>query len=226
MVLRFGAALLLVVLAGSCTSLPRIEPGPEAAGRDRSVNCRAVFPVASWRFVHAIETVIAGRPAGVMMGVTVISPEQRSVEAVIMTLEGLVLFHARGSEMAIDIQRAVTPFDSPDFARGLLEDVTLLFLAPKAVKSITGFTAGGTYTCRYFRSDDSVVDVIPATDGGWKILEYDRRSRLKRSSAADGRMDCSIPPGARLPCRLELQADGTPSYTLRMSLIEADRLTE
>jgi hypothetical protein len=175
--------------------------------------------------VHAIETAVAGRPAGVVVGVTVIEPGEHAVEAVIMTLEGLVLFHARRSEKGVEILRAIAPFDSPLFAKGLIADVTLLFLPPEAVKATSGLSAGGDFTCRYIRADASAVDIVPGSANGWKLLEYDRRAHIRRRVTAHPQGDCPSDPQIGLPCRIELEAIQRPAYTLRMSLIEAERVT-
>ena len=221
---RFTRAIgLLVVLVASCAHLPPLQTYGPPAGQGKESACGDVFPAARWRLVHSIETVIAGQSGGVVIGVTVVSPAEREVEAIIMTLEGLVMFHARSSGDSVDIRRAIAPFDSPRFARGLIDDVTLLFLAPAAVEKMSGISAGGYFTCRYVRKDASAVDIVPGPDGGWKLMEYDRRSKLRRKVTADSEGDC---PGARLPCRIDLKAFQRPAYTLKMSLIEAERDTE
>ena len=163
-----------------------------------------MFPEDGWRFVHAIETAVAGRPAGVVVGVTVITPGEPAVEAIILSIEGLVMFHARASGDTIDILRAIAQFDSPEFADRLIEAVSLLFLAPVAVETTSGLSPDENFTCRYIRDDESVVDVMPGPDGGWKILEYDRRAKLLRRVIADPHRECPSPQGAHLPCRLEL----------------------
>ncbi len=226
-VFRTCFILLLAALAVSCAGLPQLSPVGESSNRDQNSNCRDVFPEGSWRFVHAIETVIAGRPAGVVVGVTVISPGEPAVEAIILSIEGLVMFHARASGDTIDIQRAIAQFDTPEFASRLIEAVSLLFLVPAAVETTSGLSPDENFTCRYIRDDASVVDVMPGSDGGWKILEYDRRAKLRRRVKADPHRDCPSPQGARLPCRLELlDTMQIPAYTLNMSLIEAERITE
>ena len=220
-----GAALLALMLL-ACAGLPALEPIGSSSAAGSGADCSDVFLDDSWRMVHAIEPVISGKQAGVVMGITVVVPADGSVEAVIMTLEGLVLFHARSAGGTIEIQRALAPFDSPHFARGLIEDVTLLFLSPEAVKMISGFTAEGIFTCRYIREDGSLVDVGTVPAGGWKIFEYDRRKNLRRQVTAKPQAGCPSGPDVRLPCRIELKARQRPSYTLKMSLMEAERITE
>ena len=220
------AGLLPAALIVSCAGLPQLKPVDGSFAQDAVAACRDVFTDADWRFVHAIETVISGSSASVMIGVTVISPGTREIEAVIMTLEGMVMFHARSSEGAIEIQRAVAPFDSPHFAEGLIEDVTLIFMPPLAVKTTAGFSSDGALTCRYFRNDASVVDVMPGANGSWQLFEYNRRSNLRRRVIAAERTNCPPAQETDLPCRIELQALQGPGYTLKMSLIEAERINE
>jgi hypothetical protein len=226
LLLQSGCIAVLAMLVISCAGLPRLQPVGDSAEPDRSRQCSDVFPDDRWRLIHAIETVIAGRSAGIVVGVTLVDPQERAVEAIILSIEGLVMFHARASADAIDIQRAVAPFDSPHFARGLIEDVTLLFLAPQAVQTLSGLSDAGRFTCRYLRADDSAVDVVPGPDGGWKLREYDRRGNLRRRATVSPGGDCPSMVKARLPCRIELEALRTPAYTLKMSLIEAERGSE
>lgn len=217
---------LVAMLAASCARLPQLKTVEASAGKFRLTECSTVFPVDRWRLVHSIETAIAGHSTGVVVGITIVTPADREVEAIIMTLEGLVLFHARHWEDTTDILRAIAPFDSPLFAKGLIEDVRLLFLEPLAVKTLSGFSANGSFTCRYFRSDASAVDVLPSSEGGWILREYDRRAKLRRKVTAQPPGGCPAATDVRLPCHIDLEAYQQPAYTLKMSLIEAERVTK
>lgn len=225
-VLRSGTIALVAMLAVSCARLPQLTIADVSVGQGRQADCSAFFPLDRWRMVHSIETVVAGRSAGVVVGITLVSPAEREVEAVIMTLEGLVLFHARHSNHTTDILRAIAPFDSPHFAKGLIEDVRLLFLPPVAVKTLLGFTPNGNFTCRYIRSDGSAVDIVPGSEDGWVLRQYDRRADLLREVTARSQGNCSAATGVHLPCHIDLEAYQQPAYTLRMSLIEAERMTK
>ena len=223
---RAGIAAALVMLAVACAQLPPLRVVGVSNEPDANPDCSTVFPTGRWRLVHALEPAISGSPAGVVMGVTLIDSDKREVEAIIMTLEGLVLFHARSGGDAVNVLRAIAPFDSPRLAEGLVADVTLLFLQPAAVNTVSGFSADAIWTCRYIRGDASVVDVMPGPRGGWKILEYNRRARLRRRVTADRLGDCLSTQGGRLPCHMDLEVFHGPNYTLKMSLIEAERITE
>ena len=217
---------MMAILTASCARLPQLKTDNASAGGGQISACSAVFPTDRWRMVHSIETVIAGRPAGVVMGITIVDPIAREVQAVIMTLEGLILFHARHSSDRTDILRAVAPFDSQNFAKGLIDDVRLLFLAPVGVDSLSGISSSGAFTCRYIRSDASAVDVVPGQKGGWMLLQYDKRAKLRRKVTAHPPQDCATATDGRLPCHIDVEAFRRPAYTLRMSLIEAEILTE
>ena len=225
-VLRTCITAMMAMLAVSCAGLPQLQPIEASADKSRQAACSAVFPSESWRLVHSIETVIAGHPAGVVMGITIVDPIASEIQAVIMTLEGLILFHARHSSDTTDILRAVAPFDSPKFAKGLIDDVRLLFLAPVGVTALSGISSSGAFTCRYIRSDTSTVDIVPGPDGGWLLREYDGRGKLRRKVTAHSPQDCSTTLDGRLPCHIDLEAFHRPAYVLKMSLIEAERLTE
>jgi hypothetical protein len=168
--------------------------------------------------VHTIAAELPGQQTRTVIGISVVFPARRSVQAVLMTIEGLVLFNAVYTTQALDVRRALPPFDSPAFALGLMQDVQLLFLSPAAASAESGRLASDGPGCRFERKDGRIVDVVPAADGGWQLFLYEGR-RLQRQVQAEV---CREGPNAGIPCRLELTAHGRLSYHLKMALIEAE----
>ena len=82
------------------------------------------------------------------MGVTVISPEERKIESVIMTIEGFVFLDAYYDQKVV-INRGIPPFDSIDFARGMMDDIKLIFFKPEGGLIESGMSDDGSYLCRY-----------------------------------------------------------------------------
>ena len=91
--------------------------------------CYAIFPGEPWESVHGIEATIRGGGSSSLLGVTKGEPSERRLQSLLLTPEGFILFDAELSEDGLAVRKAVAPFDSPAFARGLMEDVSLLFLS-------------------------------------------------------------------------------------------------
>ena len=133
-----------------------------------------------------------------------------------MTVEGLVLFQARAGQ-AVQVERALPPFDRAGFADGILNDIRLMFLEPIDAGVQTGRSgADGDLTCRYSDETGEITDVRPGTASGWRLERYTGRGKLMRVVTAE-----SAGGSAGLPGQMELQAPGPAGYTLRMKLVDA-----
>lgn len=217
---------ILFFLLG-CATLPELSPLAPLDSEQQAVQiqaCDCVFPPVSARFVHSVETSFAGGRKGMMLGVTLIRPKENRIHAVMMTIEGLVMFDGRWEAGKVTIDRGVPPFDSPHFARGLLEDIRLVFLPPGEVPTAVGLVGDGASVCRYEREGGETVDVIADPDGGWRIYRY-----------ADGRRARTVQVGSILPVshpepfsiarKIVLSAQGqgaAPDYALTLTLLEAE----
>jgi hypothetical protein len=76
------------------------------------------------------------------MGVTELSSDPERIHAVMMTIEGLVLFDAL-FDGKLTINRGVAPFDSREFAEGLMDDIRLIFFKPAGNAVDAGLTEDG-----------------------------------------------------------------------------------
>jgi hypothetical protein len=220
--------LLLMILftAISCAGLPGPVPIERPLSLDVDDNrCKIPFPDRAGQFVHSIRAAMPGGHEAVMIGVTAVFPETGTIECVMMTIEGLVLFDAR-YDGRMTIHRAMPPFDSMDFARGLIEDIQLIFFPPDGPLIASGIADDGAFVCRYRTDRDRTIDIVLQEDHLWEIRQYDSDSRLIRSLKTD--------PGRRgpaerqdpIPARLKLTAFGPSEYALTLDLIEVRELRE
>jgi len=215
--------LLLLSLLGfviACSSLPQVYPVGDAADPQPGRACRGPFPNGDWQLLHSIEATLPGGKKGFLMGLTVISSSNRTAQVVIMTLEGFVVFDA-SYDKQITVKRAIAPFDSDVFANGLIEDINLIFFKPSGPILASGFLKSGAAVCRYRKPDGSIVDIISHGEDNWEIKQYLPDFRLARVVKSIYLADRKA-----IADKIELNAHGSPGYTLVMDLVEAIPLTE
>jgi len=159
------------ILSIGCAPISRKTLGPGSP--EDLPGCYALFPAESWESVHRIEATIRGGSSS-LLGVTKGDPSERRFESLLLTPEGFILFDAELREGRIVVRRAVAPFDSPAFAGGLMEDVTLLFLPPQVKPTTWGKETDGTMICRWEGSGDSRIEITGSMDSGWRILRRDK----------------------------------------------------
>ena len=216
--------LILLLGTVSCTGLPKIDPVNLSIIPEIHKKCSDVFPEGKWRFVHLIEFTMPGNKKSFVMGITVISPEERKIESVIMTIEGFVFLDAYYDQKIV-INRGIPPFDSIDFARGMIDDIKLMFFKPEGNLIESGISGDGSHVCRYKTDDGSVVDVITNNGCDWKIRRYNHSGTLIKTVKAD---HCKKVPGSSnqicFPGRIELASRGINRYALAFELKEAKRL--
>jgi len=216
------SVLLLVV---SCAGLPEIRSAHGPAALALQAGCGSPFPVGKWQFVHAIEANLPGGRKGFVMGVTVVSSKLQSMDCVILSPEGLVLFEAR-QDQGLVIKRAVFPFEEKAFAEGLIRDVQLIFLRPDASLRESGLLGNGSSVCRYQEPDGKIVDIITHSDNTWEIREYGEDGHLTRTVKAWSLKSTGSPDQWPAPERLKLVSHGFPNYELTMTLVEAVLLSQ
>ncbi len=212
-------SLLLIFLILSCASLPRIEPErpSPAPGHSRL----SPFPDRPSRFVHTMEAVMPNGKSAFLMGVTQVNPGNESVHCIIMTIEGLVMFDARFHEEIV-VHRAIAPFDSDFFARGLMEDIRLIFFQPGGAPIVSGLLEDGAPVQRHETPGGRIVDVIARDENRWEIRQYKQRGSPRRevlirlAEKGEGKNRMAAPE------RIELIAHDSPGYRLTMDLIQAE----
>jgi len=214
-------ALLLVaaLLISACSSLPKIDKIGSEAVVETARQCDGVFPLGKWQFVHTIEASLPGGRKSVVMGISMISSQDRQARSLIMTVEGMVLFDAQ-YEGQLHINRAVPPFNSEKFAQGLMEDIQLIFFAPRGPVIASGRFKDGATVCRHRTAAGGVVDIVLTSRDRWELRRYSSRHRLTGQVLATMAGDVA---GQRIPRRLALKAYATSGkkYQLNLKLMEA-----
>jgi hypothetical protein len=220
--------LLLLGVLGlilSCHSLPQLYSKGDSADPQPGRTCRGPFPDGEWQLLHSIEATLPGGDKGFLMGLTVISSSNRTARIVIMTLEGFVVFDAL-YDRQIAVNRAVAPFDSEEFANGLIEDINLIFFKPSGSIKTFGILKSGAAVCRYQKPDGRLVDIITAGGGNWEINQYLADNRPARNVKIMSAKKTDFADWNGIADKIELTAHGSPGYSLVMDLVEAIPLTE
>lgn len=200
-----------LILSIGCVSLSEktLRPGSPVDLPD----CYAIFPAEPWESVHRLEATIRGGSSS-LLGVTRGEPSKRRLQSLLLTPEGFILFDAERRENGIAVRKAVAPFDSPAFARGLMEDVTLLFLPPLVKPTAWEKEMDGTMICKWEGPDDSRTEITGSMDSGWRILHRDKYGEVIKEVVLDG------PFVNGLASRMELRAFKPAPYRLRMTLLQ------
>lgn len=157
-----------------------------------------------------------------VIGITDISSDLETVHCIIMSIEGLVLFDGV-YEGQVVINRGIKPFDSKEFARGLMNDVRMIFFRPAGRRTVTGILSTGSHVCRYTNDTANIVDVIIDPDYNWEIRQY-RNGNLDRSAKAYLKQTATGGVQKAFPARIELSVKQPPDYALSLRLIRAERL--
>jgi hypothetical protein len=202
-----------LILSIGCVAMPKTTLSPGSP--DDLPGCYVIYPDEPWESVHRIEATIRGWSSSSLLGVTKGEPSNRRLQSLLLTPEGFILFDAelRGNEIAV--RKAVAPFDSPAFARGLMEDVTLLFLPPQARPTTWGKETDGTRICNWEGPDSSRIEVRGSMDTGWRILRRDNQGKVTKEISLNG-------PFVRgLASHVELRTFKPTAYKLRMDLLQA-----
>jgi hypothetical protein len=214
---RFAWLFLILLPFLACSALPDIKPSGPSGQPDFHERCRTPFPVHPYRFTHEIEARLPDGSRATALGVVGVDPVRRRIHAVVMTLEGFVLFDAT-SEREMTVNRAVPPFDAPELAEGLLGDIRFILLPPDGDLQAAGLLEKGLPVCRYRGKSGLNVDVIANPGWGWLVNEYDGSDHLSRQV----RLYAFNVAG--FPERIELVRHCPPSYGLKMTLLQAERL--
>lgn len=217
---------VVILLFVSCAGLPTLDPVNPSLTPAVSKACASHFADGKWRLVHSIEATLPNGEKRFVIGVSLIDTPEDTIDSVIMTVEGLVIFEARYDSSGIFTRRAVPPFDSPKFARGLLNDVRLVFFEPQTESVETGIDRDNRTVCRYRNQEGSVTDIMSHAGNGWEIRQYNPNTKLSRRVVADSCRQTPQDHQQTFACRMELSTYGPAPYTLYMQLLEAESLNE
>jgi hypothetical protein len=204
--------LLTLFFGFSCTrenKLPSIISPLDGVG-----NCLAVFPDHPWEAVHRIDAKLGLQGSYSCIGLTKGDPAERNVRCALLSAEGFVLFEAEQHEDRITIIKALPPFDSIDFAKGLIEDVDLIFFAPQGQPSDFGRIADGALVCRWVEPSGLMKEVMRVNSDLWKISLWNDQRKVKRE------VWLTKLPTEKIASQIELHASEVQDYTLKMVLVE------
>lgn len=214
-----AAVLLCLLLCSACARLPAIHaPADGSPGLYTPSDCVGIYPQGDWQFVHIIQAIPPDHQQYTMTGVVRMSSQKRTLHCVLLTLEGLVLFEARINE-TVSVLRALPPFDAPGFARGLVDDLMLIFLPPENPPEIWGKMKDGVFACRFPEDSGGTRDVVLPAAGPWEVRRYSPRGGLKKTLKAETDNNRSIPD------HMILKTHGVLGYDLVLTLVEAEQLT-
>ena len=207
--------ILTALLLVSCQTLPAINSTlPQSV--PKSSICPSPFLKEPYRLVHAIEARMAGEIQGAIIGITLVDPSTRFVSCAIMTVEGMVLFEAQAAPV-LQVIRALPPFDSGDFARNMIEDIKLIFLAPEGEIQTKGTLSDGANICRWREKNGDWIDVIARLPEGIEINRYSVYGSWQRRIKLN-------PMAENVYQSIKLTAKETFNYVLVMTLIAAEPL--
>ena len=178
---RFIPILLVTFVLNGCATLPSLKPLDPSLKNSVEEGCRRPFLSSKYRLVHALDTVLPDGKKGTAIGIVVADPLTRRFQTVLMTLEGFVLFAAESGETLV-VSRAVPPFDSPEFAQSLAEDIRLAFFPPGKEPFAWGRGEGGEKICRFGRPDGAIVDISAADSGMLKFVFMEREGNSGKGS--------------------------------------------
>jgi hypothetical protein len=157
---------------------------------------------------------MAGHTQSTIIGITLVDPSTHLVSCAIMTVEGMVLFEAESGTDGIKVNRALSPFDSADFAKNMIEDIKLIFFAPVGKIQNSGYLRDGATVCRHLEENGDWIDVIKNKSEGVQIKRYSSAGFLKRHIKFK-------PSAENIYQNIELQAYESFNYSLLLTLIEA-----
>ncbi len=208
--------LLGLLFLTACSAIPHIIAVDTALTPKTIKNCETVFQNGTWQFAHVIEATLPGGGKSQLIGVTEVSSSPERIHAVMMTIEGLVLFDGM-EDGKLTINRGVAPFDSIGFAKGLMEDIRLMFLKPDGEPMGVGITDNGFEVCRYRISNDTVIDVTVRPDCMFEIREYVNEQLVRKVVAEVN--------SRSIPEKMAFTAYEPAGYRLNLRLISAEKIS-
>lgn len=220
----------LLLLSPGCATLGPIEPVSPIIQKEIAARCRAHFLDRPWQLVQAVTVYLPGGDVRNAIGVTHVFPDQKRINCVIMSLEGIVLFDGV-YDQEIEIRKALPPFDAQRFADTLFGDIRLVFFAPDmstdARPPETGITSFGVPVCRFEQNNGGFVEVVLKKDGLREIRRYSGRKKHVVTVDACYDRHCSqegLKAAAEIPAQLTIYHHGLFDYRLELALIEAKPL--
>jgi hypothetical protein len=207
----FNAAFLVLALT-ACAAAPSYKPLSSQSG----VACPGIFPPKAFRVIHEIMFKNASIGKGVFIGAAKVEPQKDALHAVLMSVEGMVLFEAEYESGDIKITSAFPPLNNSAFAKGLMADVLFVLLKPAGKPIEQGLDGKGLTTCRWKVEADAVLETALTADGAVRIRLYGGDKHAAKEAMA-------WPPFDRgMPSRIYMKALSPSNYTIELTLIEME----
>ncbi|QTA79286.1 Uncharacterized protein dnl_15440 [Desulfonema limicola] len=219
----------ICIIFVSCSNIPEIKHFDIWHKTDMQAECSSFFLENPRQFLHSIEVTMPGGKKGFVMGITRIFPEQKKIHCIMMTLEGLVLFDAV-YDKTLEIRRGISPFDSVDFASGLMDDIGFIFFKPDTFLE-TGVMENSLKVCRFQTGLNRIIDIIihsstARSKNGVLFLTMCQYRNQKPARTVNAYHDSGsdLPGITGLASELELISHTFPGYTLNLKLVETERI--
>jgi anti-sigma factor RsiW len=218
--MRF-VVILSAILLTACAHLPALAPVEASQAQAAAERCKQAYPAQPWRATHAIFASLPFGLNGALIGVTAVGAG--GLHTVLLSPEGISLFEGVQKSHPVPslvVQRAVPPFDRPDFAQSLMSDVGHAFLSPAGPPMAIGTYKTGETVCRWSPPDGETTDVELGKGGldgdGPRTIRTYRVLRLTREILLVG-----TPAGGFYPL-VVLRVRGSGGYELEMRLISRE----
>lgn len=217
--------LLAVLLAGCATkNLPSLSGLDQNETEKIQEQCANLFVEKDVQFIHSLLFDLPDKNTASVIGITNVYPSTGLLESIIMTVEGLVVFHSRYQNKQKTILKAIDPFTSEEFSTGVLEDIQLIFLKPSGSLEKIGISEDSAPVCRYIGEENRKTDIILADEAHWIIKKYDKKNNLTKTvSPISKKNSIRIVPSGYYS-NIVLKTEGIFGYTLRLSLIQTEEL--
>jgi hypothetical protein len=212
--MRHFLGIFVSLLVASCAHLPPLTPVDANLAQRVTERCRRAFPTQPWRATHTIFATLPFGQNSEFIGVTATGVE--GLRAILLSPEGLRLFDGvQRAAGGLRVQRAVPPFDRPDFAASLMADVGSAFLSPAGAPMAIGAYASGETVCRWSPLGGETTDVALG-EGGPRAIRTYRATHATREILLVGEGS-----GGFFPL-VVLRVPGPGGYELEMKLVDRE----
>ncbi len=207
----FKIAFLTLILA-ACVAVPQCKPLSPQSG----TTCPDIFPDKAFRAIHKIEMNNALFGKSIFIGAAKVEPQRDALHAVLMSVEGMVLFEAKVEGGDLLVISAFPPLNDPDFTRELMADVLFLLLKPAAAPAETGADEQGLTACRWPTEAGGVLEQTLMREGAIRMRRYDKQRRTIKEAVA-------LPPFDRgMPTQIRMRSFIPVNYTIELTLINME----
>ncbi len=208
----FFEIVLLALILEACATVPVYKP----LNPQRAKACPDILPNQPFRAVHQIEMESAHTGKSIFIGAAKCEPAREALQAVLMSVEGMVLFDAEVKKGGLRVISAFPPLNDPAFARGLMVDVSFVLLKSVGAPLETGSDEHGLSACRWSTENGSIIEQAFMRDGTVRIRHYDDKRRITKEALA-------FPPFDRgLPSQTRLRAFGPAKYSINLILMDVE----